>query len=122
MASPTSTTWFTLRATDPVQQCTALDSMQVVVLTQLYVPNSFTPNGDGNNDRWILPGIDLYPNAKVSIYNRWGQLIYATTQYGRSPWDGTKSGLLQPDGLYVYFIELNNPEKEILKGHLMLLK
>lgn len=122
IASPTSTTWYTLRATDPVQQCSALDSMQVVVLTQLAIPNSFTPNRDGNNDVWMLPGIDLYPNARVSIYNRWGQLIYATSQYSRNPWDGTKNGLLQPDGLYVYFIELNNPERETLKGHLMLLK
>lgn len=82
------------------------------------VPNSFTPNGDGVNDTFIIPGIEKLPNAEVRIYNVYGQLLYRSKHYQREPWDGTSEGRLQPIGSYIYqVIDATNPlefvEKEV---------
>lgn len=72
--------------------------------TYFYVPNSFTPNYDGINDIFYPKG-DNFSDLEMSIYNRWGQLIY----HSNSPigWDGTYSdgsNYLAPDGVYCYII------------------
>jgi len=121
-ASPSVSTTYTLRIVDNQSLCTASDTMRVQVFTKLFIPNAFSPNGDGNNDQWILPGISLYPDALVQIYNRWGQKIYETKNYADQPWTGFVQGKLQSDGVYVYVIQLNNTEKEMLKGTFLLLK
>jgi gliding motility-associated-like protein len=69
--------------------------------------NSFTPNNDDYNDTWIIGNIDLYPDAEVSIFNRWGNLLYQTKgQY--IPWDGRFNGNPLPAEVYYYIIKLNN--------------
>lgn len=67
-----------------------------------FIPNSFSPNGDGNNDIFEVPT----PNATISemvIYNRWGNLVYRQT--GDTPqWDGTFQGKAADEGIYIYMI------------------
>ena len=75
--------------------------------TCLKIPDIFTPNGDGTNDTWIIEGIDLYPDATVEIYNRWGDLIFKSTGY-TEPWDGTWHGKELPISSFIYIINLNN--------------
>ncbi len=67
----------------------------------IIVPSAFTPNGDGRNDvsRPILLGIKKL--SFFSIYNRWGQLVFTTTEENKG-WDGTFAGVAQPSGTYVY--------------------
>lgn len=67
----------------------------------IIVPSAFTPNGDGKNDivRPLTFGITKL--TYFSIYNRWGQLLYTTTEIGRG-WDGSFNGISQPSGTYVY--------------------
>ena len=48
---------------------------------------AFTPNGDGVNDGWVVPGIDNYPNSKVTVYNRWGHKVFAAINY-QNDWQG----------------------------------
>ncbi|MES2808611.1 MAG: gliding motility-associated C-terminal domain-containing protein [Bacteroidota bacterium] len=60
-------------------------------------PNVVTPNGDGINDEFIIPGINNYPGSKLSIYNRWGNEVYHSDQYANN-WAG--AGL--SDGTYYY--------------------
>ncbi|MDC6364897.1 MULTISPECIES: gliding motility-associated C-terminal domain-containing protein [Flavobacteriaceae] len=76
----------------------------------LLVPaQAFTPNGDGNNDAWVIPGIDNYPNNVVKVYNRWGHEVFAARSY-RNDWEGfykTRSEKL-PAGSYLYVIDLGN--------------
>lgn len=71
---------------------------------KLYVPNAFTPNGDGTNDvfkaKTICVQID---NFRLKIYNRWGQLIFKSADISKG-WDGMYKGELQQTGTYVYFI------------------
>ena len=69
------------------------------------IPNAFTPNGDGINDTWIIENIDMYPNAFIHVYNRWGQQIFEA-KGSEYPWDGTYNGHYVPSGSYLYLIEL----------------
>ncbi|MCD6068475.1 MAG: domain containing protein [Bacteroidetes bacterium] len=72
------------------------------------IPNAISPNGDGKNDVWKLPFLNLlYPAATVEIYNRWGQKIFESAGY-ESPWDGTYRGELLPMGNYYYILDLKD--------------
>ncbi|MER3373326.1 MAG: gliding motility-associated C-terminal domain-containing protein [Allomuricauda sp.] len=70
---------------------------------------AFTPNGDGNNDAWIVPGIDNYPNNVVKVYNRWGHEVFATRSY-RNDWEGFYKDRNEklPAGSYMYIIDLGD--------------
>ncbi|HWI93062.1 MAG TPA: gliding motility-associated C-terminal domain-containing protein [Flavisolibacter sp.] len=70
----------------------------------LYIPNAFTPNGDGLNDVWNLSFLSAFPQCKVEIFNRWGQLIFSSRGY-QTPWDGTYKGTKLPAGIYCYVID-----------------
>lgn len=87
-------------------------AINAIVLTDIdedciRIPNAFTPNGDGPNDQWIIHNIELFPNAYISVYNRWGQLIYAGRGDSEA-WDGTFNGRLVPAGSYLYTVQLYN--------------
>lgn len=83
--------------------------------------NTFSPNGDDYNDTWIIDNVSLYPNLKMNIYNKWGNLIYQTNN-GYTPWDGKVEGKILPAGVYYYILELGNEENEVLKGNITLIK
>ncbi|NCI47282.1 T9SS type B sorting domain-containing protein [Sediminibacterium soli] len=84
--------------------CSAEDKITVRVYkngADIIVPSAFTPNGDGRNDL-IRPhtfGIDRL--AYFSVFNRWGQVMFTTSQIGKA-WDGVFNGVKQPSGTYVY--------------------
>ncbi len=70
---------------------------------------AFTPNGDGNNDTWMIPDISKYPNNMVHVYNRWGHEVFSVKSY-QNDWDGfykNKNEKLSP-GSYLYIINLGN--------------
>lgn len=75
----------------------------------LEIPNVFSPNGDGINDRWSIDGLKARPAATTEIYNRWGQIVF--TGIGYVPWDGTRGGRLLPEGTYYYVIKTSADEK-----------
>ncbi|MFO7879580.1 MAG: gliding motility-associated C-terminal domain-containing protein, partial [Bacteroidales bacterium] len=77
----------------------------------LRIPDAFTPNGDDNNDTWIIENLHLFRNYHVQVFNRWGQVLYEA-QPGEEPWDGTTTdGKKVPTGSYIYIINLNNGSK-----------
>jgi len=78
----------------------------------LKVPNAFTPNEDGVNDTWILENIELYPQATVNVYNKWGQKMYEA-RGAENPWDGTYNGKLLPTSTYLYVINLYDGSKPV---------
>lgn len=102
-ASPSETTTYT--CTTVIDGCTYADQVIVEVIRLIEPPTTFTPNGDGINDTWRIHGIDDYPNAEVSIFDRWGQRVYKASGY-KTPWDG--EGL--PVGTYYYVIDLKKVE------------
>ena len=85
----------------------------------LVVPNVITPNGDGKNDKFIITGLGRYPNSEISIFNRWDNMVYHSSDYNND-WDG--SGL--NTGTYYYVLKLLLPSGnyEIKKGWVMLLR
>ena len=72
-----------------------------------FVANVVTPNGDGVNDTWVLGGLELYPSAKIKVFNRWGQTVYESTGYS-APWPGTNNGELLPMADYYYIIDYSD--------------
>ncbi|MCR8561679.1 VCBS repeat-containing protein [Mucilaginibacter sp. BJC16-A38] len=84
----------------PVSQCT------------IVIPNTFTPNGDGINDLWNISAITSYPNSSITVYTRYGSLVYRSTGYAKA-WDGTYNGSTLPVGTYYYLIDLKNGKKPL---------
>lgn len=76
----------------------------------LYVENTFTPNGDGINDVFLPEALKLRAvNFKMTIYDRNGKLLYETTEIAR-PWDGSTNGQSIEEGVYVWVVTLINEE------------
>ena len=74
----------------------------------LEIPDLITPNNDGYNDKWRIKNIDLFPNAEVLIYTRWGKLVFKSKNLSANPWDGTYKGKLLPTDSYHYILHLND--------------
>lgn len=79
--------------------------------TLVVVPSGFTPNGDGINDQLIITALSNYSTVRLTIYNRYGNIVYESEQY-ENDWDGTssKNGMELPDGTYFYILELDGGE------------
>ena len=99
--------------------CTQID---ISVEVGYSVPNAFSPNGDGVNDKVFVRGFGI---SKVSfqIFNRWGELVFATTDINTG-WDGYYKGKLQPQDVYHYsaVVEFYTGEKLAKKGDITLLR
>jgi gliding motility-associated-like protein len=105
-AYPPSSQVFTLKATS-ADGCSNVDSVLITVLDGFYIPNAFTPNGDGLNDVWRLPYLDAYPHMQVRVFNRWGQVVYQSAGPDVK-WDGNMNGQQLPSGVYAYVIDLRD--------------
>jgi gliding motility-associated-like protein len=112
---------YKITATHKLNGCTDTDSVWVKMVTNIYVPNAFTPNNDGLHDVWRIPALAGYPNSTVTIYNRYSQKIYEAKGNGQ-PWDGTFKGAAQPIGAYVYIIQPGEPGMDIIKGTVTIIR
>lgn len=88
----------------------------------VYVPNAFTPNGDGRNDQ-VHVHSELVKTLAFYVYSQWGELLFTTTDMTRG-WDGTYKGTLQPVGVYIYTLKatLNDGQQVNKKGTITLLR
>jgi gliding motility-associated-like protein len=84
--------------------CLTSDTINI---TELIIPNAFSPNGDLSNDTWEIVGISNYPESRVEIFNRWGDKVYEKSGYDNS-WDGTFNGKLLPGGVYYFILDLDD--------------
>jgi gliding motility-associated-like protein len=76
---------------------------------EVLIPQGFSPNGDGIGDTWVITGLELYPQASVQIFNRYGNVVYEATPY-TNDWDGTNTNGLSvgdqlPIGTYWYILD-----------------
>ncbi len=106
---PLITTTYYVYGTDPTKTCSAIDAMTVFVLPsdELVFYNTFTPNGDNNNDTWYIGNLTKYPNNKLEIYNRNGKLVYLARGYTNN-WDGRAFGEELPAATYYYNLDLGD--------------
>jgi gliding motility-associated-like protein len=79
-----------------------VDSVNVFVYKKLIIPNSFSPNDDGINDRWNIKGIETYSAARLSIFDRYGKQVYHSSNF--KSWDGNANGKPLPVGIYYYLV------------------
>ena len=102
------TTWYTLFVNNSV--CIDSSTVAVVLDFNIFIPNVFTPNGDGTYDTWEIKNIDQFPDNKVTVYNRWGTIVYDEAGYDNSSvvWKGDKDGEALPFGTYYYIVDLGN--------------
>jgi gliding motility-associated-like protein len=105
IVSATDNIRYTLYATSklgcPIQQ----DDVQISVYKKLRIPNSFSPNGDGIHDSWVIENGNTYPNGMAYVYSRNGSLVY-TAKATAVNWNGTLQGKQLPVGTYYYVIQL----------------
>ena len=116
---------YRIRATSPSGEC-GEDAWSPEICIDfdplLYIPTAFTPNGDGNNDRFEIKGAFI-PRITLSIYSRWGRTIFQTTSLEQA-WDGNINGGPAPEGVYVYHLIFETPEGQQLSrtGSLVLIR
>jgi gliding motility-associated-like protein len=88
------------------------------------IPNTITPGDkNGQNDKWIIPNIDLFPDAVLEIYDRWGRLVYRTKDVFNNPWDGeSMSGKEMPMDAYYYVLDIKVAHAKALTGYVNLIR
>jgi gliding motility-associated-like protein len=96
--------------------------ISVTINSLLDVPNAFSPNGDGQNDKVYVRGYGI-DRMTWTIYNRWGAVVYKSTDPYEG-WDGRFNGKLQPQDVYHYtlVIEFSSKERITKKGDITLLR
>ena len=113
IVTPIDSTFYKVLAKTPafelseteMHYCYSKDSVLVRVLGEFNPPNAFSPNGDGFNDTWKMEGFKLFNTVSVKIFNRWGQLVFESSD-PNAEWDGTnKKGKDLPVGTYYYIID-----------------
>ena len=116
VATPRANIVYYVTGTD-VNGCSSTDSLTVEVCSKFFIPNGFSPDGDGVNDEFVIDGLDEYPGNILRIFNRWGNLIYEKEHYDNT-WNGyVNVGSLRlgngkvPSGTYYYILELGAGEK-----------
>ena len=129
--SPTENSQYIITALDS-NFCEAIDSILVRVIpnSDLFIPNIFSPNGDGYNDYFTVyaPFHTIKEISDFRIYDRWGQMIYH--QQGGLPntqtlsWDGKFRGEVANPGIYIYLIQVHfmNGQKHTFTGSITLTK
>jgi len=96
------------------------DIIFIKVLPLLKIPNTFTPNGDGINDTWVIKNLDKYVGATVEIFNRYGaKVFHAEGNY--KPRDGKLGSQNLPVGTYFYFINPHNGHK-VISGSIAIIR
>ena len=100
--------------------CTNEDQVLVKVVAGIFVPTAFTPNNDGKNDTWTIPFLDPILEAKVNVYNRYGQIVYEANST-TVDWNGSYKGIPQPSGMYVYLIHFKDGFPD-MKGTISLIR
>lgn len=87
------------------------------------IPALFTPNGDGENDLWVIANLANYPNHRLTVYSRWGTVVYMAAPY-LNDWDGSDMNAHEPlpEGSYHYLFESGHAKLGQLKGYITIVK
>ncbi|SDT67400.1 gliding motility-associated C-terminal domain-containing protein [Mucilaginibacter mallensis] len=84
--------------------CQAMQQINVIdKCSNIFIPNTFTPNDDGINDTWVILGFDDDPNLHIKVFNRYGTSVFKSDGY-YAPWNGNLNGKKLPSGVYYYLI------------------
>ena len=122
-ATPTETTTYTITAIS-MDGCETSEEITVNIEKKrdVYVPNIFSPNGDGLNDRFtIFGGPEVLSILDFSVYSRWGDLVYNKTNFPANDtflgWDGTFNGQKVVAGTYIWRSQILFVDGEEFESH-----
>ena len=101
--------------------CTTTKNISIRVLHLLEVPNVFSPNGDGINDKWVMHNLGYFPGCSVDVFNRSGQKVFSATAYN-NVWDGNYNGKPLPVGTYYYIIKTQDNAMPLKTGYVAILR
>ena len=127
---PNLETQYTVKVLNP-GGCTASASVNIFVLcngANVFIPNTFSPNGDGANEVFYPRGTGLFTIKQARIFNRWGEEVFARYSFKANDeslgWDGTNKGQKLNSDVYVYMIEIqcDNNSTLMYKGNIALVK
>ncbi|PWT74890.1 MAG: hypothetical protein C5B59_10095 [Bacteroidetes bacterium] len=123
LATPQKTTTYIATATNN-GNCSLSDSLKITVIcnnNNFFVPNTFSPNGDGVNDRFFIQGKGINIIPSITIFNRWGQIVFQKKDFAPNDpsagWDGTFNGKPAPVDVYVYTIEIICDNSTLIPYH-----
>ena len=94
----------------------------------IFVPNTFSPNGDGANDIFYPRGSGIFKIKNLKVYNRWGQIVFERSNVNANDasegWNGSYKGEKLPPDIFVYVLEVvcENNTTLIFKGNIALIK
>ncbi|MFI5152401.1 MAG: PKD domain-containing protein, partial [Chitinophagales bacterium] len=123
VATPNSTTTYVATVVNN-GGCATADSIRITVIcnnANFFVPNTFSPNGDGVNDVFYVRGTGLNIVPSLTIFNRWGQIVFQKRDFAPNDpsagWDGTFNGQKAPVDVYIYTLEIICDNSEIIPIH-----
>lgn len=113
---------FVYAVCDYFNHCDQASVLVIVNDQPFFIPEAFSPNGDGLNDTFEVKGLAKYKRVQLTIFNRWGSTVYESSNYGKGPgkdgfWDGKSKGGVTigsgpvPTGTYFYVLKLDGKEK-----------
>ncbi len=115
-----------------INGCAAFDDIRIWVIKDfgVYIPNAFSPNGDGLHDNWFVYGDpkEITNIPRVQVFNRWGGLVYERTEIAINDpsqgWDGKVGGVCSNAGVFVYYVELEYTDgtKRLFSGDINLMR
>jgi gliding motility-associated-like protein len=127
---PRETTTYLVEVTNE-GGCRTTDNLTVFVIctgSNVFIPNTFSPNNDGANDIFFPRGTGLFSIKTARVFNRWGEVVYEKSNFlandASSGWDGMHKGVKQSPDVYVYVIEVlcDNNTVLALKGNVALIR
>ncbi|WP_165871491.1 gliding motility-associated C-terminal domain-containing protein [Flaviaesturariibacter flavus] len=125
-APPRATSyWIDLQITDSFN-CTDAVRKRITVYNSCFVdvPNAFTPNNDGRNDRFHVLNAVKALNFEFAVYNRWGGLVFKSNNW-KEGWDGKIGAIEQPTGVYAWlvrYVERDTGKSVFRKGTVLLIR
>ena len=123
IANPVRTTTYTVTG-DDMNGCLNTAEVTITVGEGINVSAKplFSPNNDGQNDRWIIENIERYPDCTVIIVNRQGNILYEQRPYYGNEWDGTLAGSPVIEGAYYYVIRCEGSSRNAASGSITLIR
>lgn len=123
IASPDITTTYFFTVSNGI--CEIVDEVTVNVISDLVIPNVFSPNGDGLNDFWEILGTENYQEVYVMVFDRSGQKVLEVVNYNPLRfWNGTHNGKPLPPSTYFYVVSIdrNTPSEKTVKGPITIIR
>ncbi len=121
VVNPPASAYYTLHGESNKGCGSAMDEVFIKVYDKIIIPNAFSPNRDGINDTWNIEPLDLFTDADLQVYNRYGQLVFRNIGYIK-PWNGTRNNTSLPVGTYYYILDLKIKGEKPMTGVVTLLR